>query len=65
MVVISNVQLRDGSTSWVDMKDVKETNPVLLAEYAVANKLVSEPAFQWWVPSTLKKRDRVIKAMKK
>ena len=59
------VEWKDGNTSWVDMKDVKETNPVLLAEYAVANKLVSEPAFQWWVPYTLKKRDRVIKAMKK
>lgn len=59
------VEWKDGSTSWIDMKDVKETNPVLLAEYAVANKLVSEPAFQWWVPYTLKKRDRVIKALKK
>lgn len=59
------VEWKDGTTSWVDLKDVKETNPVLLAEYAVANKLVSEPAFQWWVPYTLKKRDRIIKAIKK
>jgi Fe-S-cluster containining protein len=59
------VEWKDGTTSWVDLKDVKDTNPVLLAEYAVANKLVSEPAFQWWVPYTLKKRDRIIKALKK
>jgi hypothetical protein len=49
----------------MDLKDVKESHPVLLAEYAVANKLVSELAFNWWVPYTLKKRDRIIKAMKK
>ena len=59
------VEWRDGSTSWLDLKDVKESHPVLLAEYAVANKLVSEPAFQWWVPYTLKKRDRIIKSIKK
>jgi Fe-S-cluster containining protein len=59
------VEWKDGTTSWLSMKDVKESNPVLLAEYAIANKLVSEPAFQWWVPYTIKKRDRIIKAVKK
>lgn len=59
------VEWKDGTTSWLSMKDVKESNPVMLAEYAVANKLVSEPAFNWWVPYTLKKRDRIIKAVKK
>ncbi len=37
----------------------------MLAEYAGANILVSEPAFQWWVPYTLKKRDCIIKSIKK
>ena len=59
------VRWKDESTSWVDLKDLKDSHPVLLAEYAVANKLVSEPAFSWWVPYTLKKKDRIIKAMKK
>ena len=59
------VEWKDGTTSWLDLKDVKDSHPVLLAEYAVANKLVSEPAFQWWVPYTLKKRDRIIKSVKK
>ncbi len=44
---------------------MKESHPVLLAEYAVANKLVSEPEFNWWVPYTLKKRDQIIKSIKK
>ena len=59
------VEWKDGSTSWVSLKDLKESNPIELAEYAVANKLVSEPAFSWWVPYTLKKRDRIIKAVRK
>jgi hypothetical protein len=57
------VQWKDSSTSWVDLKDLKESNPVEVAECAVSNKLVTEPAFAWWVPFTLKKRDRIIAAV--
>ena len=56
------VQWKDGSTSWEPLKDLKQSNPVDVAKYAVANKLVSEPAFAWWVPYTIKRRDRIIKA---
>ena len=38
------VEWKDGSTDWMDLK---ESNPVELAEYAVANKIVEEPAFKW------------------
>lgn len=31
----------------------------------MSNKLVSEPAFSWWVPNILRKKERIIKAMKK
>jgi Reverse transcriptase (RNA-dependent DNA polymerase) len=37
---------------------------VELAEYAVGNKLAHEPAFNWWVPFTMKKRDRIIAKVK-
>ena len=40
------------------MKDIKEAYPVQLAEYAVSMKLAGEPAFAWWVPHTLKKRNK-------
>ena len=59
------VQWKNGSTSWERLKDLKESDPVMVADYAVANKLVSEPAFSWWVPYTLRKRDRIIKAANK
>ena len=42
------------------LKDLKASYPVEIAEYAVANRLVEEPAFEWWVPYTLKKRGRII-----
>ena len=32
------VSWKDGSTSWVPLKDMKEAYPVQVAEYAVANK---------------------------
>ena len=58
------VEWKDGSMNWVPLKDLKNSNPVDLAEYAVANALEEEPAFKWWVPHTLKKRDRIISKIK-
>ena len=58
------VRWRDGSTSWEPLRNLKESNPVEVAEYAVANKLSEEAAFHWWVLFTLKKHDRIISAIK-
>ena len=41
-------------------KDVKYLNPVQMAELAVENCILEEPAFVWWVKYVLKKRDRII-----
>ena len=35
-----------------------------VAEYAMANKILEEPAFSWWAWHILKKRDRFIKKVK-
>ena len=43
---------------------MKDSNPVELAEYAVANKISEEPAFAWWVCDVLRRRDRIIKKVK-
>jgi hypothetical protein len=56
---------KDKSTSWVKLKDLKVSNPVELAEYAVANRIAEEPAFKWWVSNTLRKRNRIISKVKK
>jgi len=44
---------RDDTTSWEPLKNLRVSNPVEIAEYAVADKLVEEPVFAWWVPHTL------------
>ncbi len=59
------VRFKDRSEQWIKLKDLKESNPVELAEYAEANQLLDEPAFAWWAPWTLKQRTRLLKAMKK
>ncbi len=43
---------------------MKNSYPVQTAEYAIANRNDKEPAFSWWVPHVLKKRDRIIQKMK-
>jgi hypothetical protein len=41
------VKWKDGTTSWVPLSTLKESNPVEIAEYAVAHGLSKEPAFSW------------------
>ena len=55
---------KDRSTTWHKLKDIKDSYPVQLAEYAVENNTSHLPAFAWWVPYTLKKRDRIISKVK-
>jgi hypothetical protein len=47
------------------LADLKESNPVEVAEYAATNNLHDEPAFAWWVPNVLKKRNIIIAAVTK
>ena len=53
---------KDNSTSWECLADLKESHPVKVAEYAVAQGIDHKPAFNWWVMHILKKRDRTIAA---
>ena len=57
------MQWKDGCRSWVPMMDVKESYPVEMAEYATVKQISEEPAFAWWIPYTLKKRDQIISAV--
>lgn len=58
------VSWKNGETSEVPLKDIKEAYPIQLAEYAVANKIDMEPAFAWWVPQILRRRNRIISKAK-
>jgi hypothetical protein len=59
------VEWKDGTTSWERLADLKESNHVEVAEYAATKNLYDEPAFAWWVPHVLKKRNRIIAAVTK
>ena len=59
-----NIRWKDGTESWIPMNEVKESNPLELAEYATACKISTEPAFAWWVQSVLNKRNRIINKVK-
>ena len=54
------VRWKDGGTDWITLKDIKESYPVQVAEYAVSSRISEEPAFAWWSSSVLKKRNRII-----
>ena len=57
------VSWKDGSNQWVPLSVMKESNPVDVAEFAKAVGIDDEPFFQWWVPYTLRKRDRIVSAV--
>ena len=56
---------KDGSTTWEKLSDFKECYPTETAEYAVAAGISNEPAFNYWVTPTLKRRDRIISLVRK
>ena len=58
------VEWADGTASWLPLSEVKNSNPVEVAEYAVASKIDKEPAFAWWVPRTLRKRAQIVAKVK-
>ena len=59
------VEWRGGDVTWLPLKDVKNSNPVELAEYATNQGIDKEPAFNWWVKDTLLYHQRIIKKIKK
>ena len=58
------LQWKDGSTSWEAMKDIHAAYPVQLAEYAIQRGIDRKPAFAWWIPYVVKKRNRIISKTK-
>lgn len=58
------VRWKDGSMSWVALKDLKESYPVELAQYARNHSILDEPAFAWWAPHALRKADVIISKIK-
>ena len=55
---------KDENKEWVPLKEVKDSNPIELAEYVRAQRLHEEPAFQWWLPSVLQQREAIVSKVK-
>jgi hypothetical protein len=53
------------STSWENLADLKESHPIETAKCAKIHGIDYEPAFNWWVPPILKKRDCIISLVRK
>jgi hypothetical protein len=50
--------------AWVLLKDLIESHPCEAAKFAKARGISDEPAFAWWVPYTLRKRDIILSKIK-
>ena len=59
------VRWKNRSTTWGKLSDFKECYPVQTSKYAATNDIDTEPAFDYWVPHTLKKCDRISSLVKK
>jgi hypothetical protein len=57
------VTWKDHSTSWIPLKDLKISNPLQVAEYALAHDIAGEPALAWWINDRLKHQDCIISAV--
>ena len=58
------IRWKDGLTTWLPLKDMKEIYPVQVSEYAVLTRIQEEPAFAWWVTHVLRKRNRIVVKVK-
>ena len=58
------VKFGDGRQQWIALKVLKESIPVQVGEYVIARGIQDEPAFAWWVPYTMRKRDVIVSAIK-
>jgi hypothetical protein len=59
------IEWKYGTTSWEHLADLKESNPVEVAEYAASKRLLNNPDFVRWAPHVLKKRTIIIAAVTK
>jgi hypothetical protein len=47
-----------------ELAELKDSYPIELAEFAKALGIADEPAFAWWAPHTLRRRNVILSAVK-
>ena len=55
---------KDGSTDWIALKDLKQSYPIELANFAQLHGIHEEVAFAWWIPNVERKRKAIISKLK-
>ena len=56
----SLVKWTNGGCQWIPLNILKESNPVQVAEYVVAQNIADKPAFAWWIHYVLRKCDVIV-----
>ena len=54
------IEWKDGSQSWIPLREAKDGYPIEVAEYIIAQGLEQEPAFHSWVPQVMNHKRRII-----
>jgi hypothetical protein len=49
---------------WVALNDLNNSNIIEVAEYAVVNQLVKEPAFKWWASQVICHHNCIVSKVK-
>jgi hypothetical protein len=60
----SCVEWTDGTTMWLPLKELRDSNPIEAAEYALSRDIINEKSFAWWDPKALRKRDSYLSKLK-
>ena len=58
------VQWKDKNETWMKLSDMKESYPIEMAEYAISRGIDDEPALDWWVVPTLRRRKAIVATLK-
>ena len=57
-------QWKDGRTTYETLKDMKNSYPVQMAEYAVHQRIAGRQYFAWWIQHVLEKHNHIIGYLK-
>ena len=57
------VKWKNGTTTWEQLINLKQSYPLELAEYAIAQGIDRTPAFPLWMPYVLRKRKQILAAV--
>jgi hypothetical protein len=57
------VRWKGGSTSWEQLKNLKETCPTQVTDFTISQKIEDLSDFRWWVPQIIKRCECIISAI--